>query len=298
MIVMAENYTTPNRGYVLPTRGATPYWDPFKSMMDQIDGEVYGRPEVLGVLGEPNVATPATKYDVSARFVTLRRSNGSTRTMVPGGTLTVDIAVAGPVVNGRDQAGAFGVSSWVNVYYIWNGSVLGLIASSVAPPTGPTLPAGYTHWAYVTSLRIDGSGNLVRLLTHGAWVYYDDDSAIRALSDGTAGTFVVVNCAAFVPPMSRNALLFSTLFLQFSAGAPNARFARIRPAGSSMGNGYAVAGVSVLANGSDYLDTALMLVPLSATQTFEYSLPGSGTIAASRGLYLDIYAYRVPNGDT
>lgn len=124
-----------------------------------------------------------------------------------GGTIYVnDTNVAGPTADGRDQAGDFAFNSWIYFYLIFNGSTIATI-SSASPPTnagGPTLPAGYTHWTYLTSVYHDGSGNLLRVRARGSWVYYTLRTVITASATSTSP--VDIDLSAFVPP---NALAYT-----------------------------------------------------------------------------------------
>ncbi len=107
-------------------------------------------PAIRGLRGNRHATT--TQYTLSsAQYVVLTNSSGDSVLRTGASSLTVDALSAGPIANGRDQAGAFS-NTWVNIYYIWNGTTLSLIASTANPPTGPVLPSGYTHFAYATSV--------------------------------------------------------------------------------------------------------------------------------------------------
>lgn len=83
-----------------------------------------------------------------------------------------DITVAGPAVNGRDQAAAFGASDTIHFYLIWNGTTFGSISSTSSPQDGgPELPTSYTHWAYVTSTMLTG-GAMRPSVVRGATVLF------------------------------------------------------------------------------------------------------------------------------
>lgn len=109
-------------------------------------GSMYGIQGAQGVLGSPT--TSQATFSASALNVfspTLLTSVPLTNT----GSIVNDITVAGPTANGRDQAGAFAAVSEVHFYFIWNGVAIATVSSLSPPPTGPTLPTGYTHWAYI-----------------------------------------------------------------------------------------------------------------------------------------------------
>lgn len=151
-----------------------------------------------GLTGANNGATPNTKYDVVAASLTLVSSAGNPITRLNTGTLTCDLGAAGPIANGRDQAGAFGAASWVHLYAIWNGAALATLASASAPPTAPTLPTGYTHWAYLCALYFDGASHLLATQLRGDTVFYPAYQS--ALAAGDAAVETAVSLAALVPP--------------------------------------------------------------------------------------------------
>jgi len=165
---------------------------------------------VTGLTGSPNAGTPLTKYDLSVHQVRYRRPSDNDVVVRTGiGPLTVDITVAGPAANGRDQAGAFSASSDVHVYLIWNGTTDALLASATAPPTGPALPTGYTHWAYATTLKLNGSTNFRVTRQRGLWVWYGkafDESAI--LLNGAAVTETAVDTSSMVPAIALDVEFF------------------------------------------------------------------------------------------
>jgi hypothetical protein len=150
----------------------------------------------------------ATTVTMSAHAVLLRSpSDGSMVTRTNTGILTNDINVnqaAGSAANQRDINGtsavnAFGNGVWISFYWIWNGTTLATLSSATAPPTGPVLPAGYTHWAHATTYFFTSSA-LVGGHTSGSRFSY---SAFRtALSGGTATTETAVSLVNFVPAHS------------------------------------------------------------------------------------------------
>jgi hypothetical protein len=131
----------------------------------------HGRQSVLGADCKNNVATPNTQFDLDCNEAVLRNpTDGTLLVFREPAVDTVNISTAGPAANGRDQAGAFSSSSFIHLYYISDGTSLDGIASATAPSAGgPTLPTGYTHWAYVGTVRLDGSGNIVRQARRRRW---------------------------------------------------------------------------------------------------------------------------------
>lgn len=154
-----------------------------------------------------NGSTPNTQFDLDADSLVLYAPTLQDTVVRhnPGAALTNNLALAGSAANGRDQAGAFSNDSWVHLYWVWNGSTLATLSSTVAPPTGPTFPSTYTHFAYAGAVRIDGSGNLKRTRIKGAWAYYEGFQ--QALNDGAATSSTSVSLTGFVPPNALRVML-------------------------------------------------------------------------------------------
>ncbi len=105
-------------------------------------------------------ATAASVDTVSmtADWIMVEDGNGEMRRVAMTTSVVIDKTVAGPAVNGCDQAGAFPKDSWVHFYAIYNpftGNVAGLFSASA---TAPTLPSGYTFKAYLGAARNNSSG--------------------------------------------------------------------------------------------------------------------------------------------
>lgn len=248
-------------------------------------GSMIANSAAYGVVGcncNNNSATPNTQFDLDADVVVLRASDGSSVVRFePGAAITNNISTSGPAANGRDQSGAFDNNSWVHFYWIWNGTTLATISSAAAPPTGPTLPSGYTHWAYAGAVFADGSGNLKRVYIKGSTVYYAAQQA--ALSDGQADSETAVGLTAIVPP---NALSW----FAHHSGAP--RFGT---------NEYQLR----ILSGSDYWDQLGAAEGSGIRRWASGWFPNVGqnvyyiwasTPGASSGLDLFIQAFKIPNG--
>lgn len=159
-----------------------------------------GVARVVGALVSNNTSNSNTQINISASSVILANSSNQIVVRNSTGTIVNNPSTSGPVANGRDQAGAFSNSSWVHFYFIWNGTTLATISSASAPSTGPTLPSGYTHFAYVSSIYRDSGGNLKIINQNGSLVSYD---ARQLLQTGT-GAIVTTSVAAIVPPTAMN----------------------------------------------------------------------------------------------
>jgi hypothetical protein len=114
---------------------------------------------------------------------------------------TVDAGFAGPAANGRDQAGAFGASQWLHFYALYGaGQPTAGIVSANSPdilPIAPTLPTGYTHAAYLTSIYWDASSHFLRIHQMDDTVHYDERQV--ALNGGAATVDTAVSVSTLVP---------------------------------------------------------------------------------------------------
>lgn len=174
---------------------------------------------VRGLTGANNSGTPNTQYDFAADAVTLADTATSLGLVdrTNTGTLTNNVSTAGPAAGGRDQAGVFSASSWIHFYFIWNGSTLSTVSSATAPPTGPTLPSTYTHWAYIGAIRFNSSSELFSTQIRGSNTEYNQWQA--ALTAGTATTETAISLSTLIPP---NASMSSFYLLLIMAGTVNA----------------------------------------------------------------------------
>lgn len=187
-------------------------------------------------------------------------SNNTTVVIYNPGSAIVN-SKSSMAVNGRDQVGAFSTSSWIHYYWIWDGTTLATVCSASAPTTGPTLPSGYTHWAYAGPIKNDVLGNLVGMYIRGANVYWTD-TAFSVLNNGTATSLTSVSLTDAIPP---NALSFS---------------------------GYAI--VSGDENGSFEFDTILHLSAVSAPTSSPYQFRIGMRAGAAFTPYAS-YSFEIPN---
>jgi hypothetical protein len=252
---------------------------------------------VRGLLAANNTATPNTKFDMSADIVALRNaSTGETVAFANTGTITCDTGFAGPAANGRDQAGAFSASTWLHFYFISTGAVINTIVSLTAPPTGPTLPSGYTYWAYVGAVRYDAVPALASTRIFGSMALYTIDGGSvdsRALSAGNSTIFTAVAFANFIPPNSTRVYLNNQLSFVHNAANVTVNL-QLRPTGASAAAGVQAASIQTqVANNTNQTNVSGWF-DTGTTQQIDYKV----TIAASGGsaAYIDVLGYMVPNG--
>lgn len=256
-----------------------------------------GYSRVLAQTGANNTGTPNTQYDFSAEAVVLRNpSTGSLVVRTTTGTVTNNVSTAGPTANGRDQAGAFSASSWIHFYWIWNGTTLATVSSTSAPPTGPTLPSGYTHWAYITAIRFDGSSALMRTLVRGSDVFYDivAGGTTRVLLDGQATSFTTIaNTATVIPPNAMSAHLVGIISANHNVvGAAFA--AQFRPLNRTMTT--ANLNTVTATTSSTYQARNSFTFPLGDTSGIQYLI--NAAPATSGGVTVDVVGYKIQNGDS
>jgi len=275
--------------------GGTLYFDNGSSWV-QIAAPVNseGGYKVTGLTGVNKSGSEVTHYDLAANQVILWDPvSGGTAIQTNTGTKTNNTGTAGPAAGGRDQAGAFSASSWVHFYFIWNGTTLSTVSSATAPPTGPTLPSGYTHWAYCGAVRFDGSSELVLTRMRGAWAFYDD--AITVLSGGAATSETPVSISAYIPP---NALTWQggmwNTGVRASAGGVTSALHLL-----CIDSGVVVVRVrssAVLQASADAYSLSTGFTMPNVGQSFIYVHTVSAGSLPS--MNVDVQGYSVPNGDS
>ena len=251
-------------------------------------------PRVFGQTGGNNSGAPTTKYDFAASGVILVDSNRTSVARGSTGTVTNDTGLSGSAANGRDQAGAFSNSSWIHFYWIWNGTTLATISSATAPPTGPTLPTGYTHWAYICTIYKNSGGSLLTTKLGGSYVIYPTYATITT-SSTTSGSEVdwTSTFTTLVPTIATS---FSTqLACSFVPNNGNQCTIVIYPRIVSGSNAGRVVGL-LAGPAVGYVGLGGECANLVNTGNFyTYTLPSNNYAAATTEVY--ITNYTVPNGD-
>ncbi len=218
------------------------------------------------------VYTSANSGTITANSLTLADSNNTAKT-VTSVSVVPDKSVAGPAVNGRDQAGAFSISSFIYGYVISNGTTTASTWSASA--TSPTLPSGYTYFALATIARLDAAGNILAYSGVGKTVHYYD-SLPAILSGGNATTWTAVSLSSRVSPQSRNAR-FTLAFISNL----EARLVHFGPDGV-VGHAWMT---NVTANTYGYTQFPC---PITSSQQVYYKIDVADT---TRSLYLYVCGY-------
>jgi hypothetical protein len=190
----AANYQ--NKLYVAQVAVSAGAFNP--AQWSQITGQVVATPypQVSNQSGLTGRVTGATTINFTVVEVALRDNTGKTILFTPSGIIGNNLNTIG--LGGIDLGGGIPASSWVHYYWISDGTNLSTIASLTAPPTGPTMPSGYTYRAYIGAFRWTSSNALYSAFLRGQRVFTDGPSI--ALSSGTASSPTNVNVASLIPP--------------------------------------------------------------------------------------------------
>ncbi|MGB5830128.1 MAG: hypothetical protein WBH22_27240 [Pseudomonas mandelii] len=149
---------------------------------------------------------------INADFICVANSAGDQKTLSAVVIGSLNLATSG--VNGLDT-GAMATNTWYATYVIWNpttGVVAGLASLSY---TNPTMPAGFTHRAFVESVRVGATVTRIwPFRKRGRDVMYAPDPATdlaadfpNAVSGGTATSSTPVSLVGLVPPNATSALM-------------------------------------------------------------------------------------------
>jgi len=249
-------------------------------------------PSVRRLVGSRHATT--TRYTLSnVDAVTLYNpSTGDSILRINPGAMTVNALTAGPAANGRDQAAAFTNPSWVHLYYIWDGATLALIASTTAPPTGPALPTGYTHWAYATTIYY--TTEFAEVYVVGGRVYNN----LSGFSGLNSASYVTIgSLAAIVPVIATH--VFGSCSISGTSTGGGALDMTLHVTSRDTSPYLAGAQARLFQAGinttSQVLGNIPFEVPIITNQTVYYAvLVTSGTSGAG---VVTVQGYRVPNGD-
>lgn len=213
---------------------------------------------------------------------------------------SINTQTAGPIANGRDQAAVF-ASTQVHFYAITTGGTstnAAGICSTKPPNIGPTLPAGYTAWAYLTSITYStlSSAPAIPTFVTGSRVYARTPQSL--LTAGGALVETDVACGATVPNTAQDftiSIANSGGITPSSGGSLSiAHFFYTEPAVVSYS--YSIQLPSTQASGT--LNGGLYHITfpnVRTTPTFGYS--NNITAGTSSHISAGLVSYRCPNGD-
>lgn len=169
------------------------------------------------ILPNPPEYVSATQVRIPAGFRC--RDDSNTYDIVFDTSVVANITASG--ANGLDT-GTEAINTW---YYLWvaDNSLTGAsIALLSASSTSPTLPSGYDKKRRLPiAIRNDSSGNFIPFyvadwpnrplilynVASSGWLSSDFDGPTQVLNGGGSTSWLDVNCASFVPPISTIALM-------------------------------------------------------------------------------------------
>lgn len=279
---------------VIEASGQVPSGDDLSQLLKGIRKLTGGTTRVAGLVANNNPTTPNTQYIFSAAVVTMRDpATGAMYSVLSPASKTNNVLTAGPVANGRDQAAAFTAGGvWIHFYYIFNPSTESIDTISSLSATGPAaLPAGYTAWAYIGAVRMDGANALLQTWMRGSWVHYTVFQSV--LASGSATVATNVNTAVYCPP---NALNIRVNIYNIAVNsAANGAYSMSSSVGISSGGIYFQGGLNGAAGASTLMSVGggIAIIP-NVNQNYVYflsNITGSGAQTSHA-----ISGYQVPNG--
>lgn len=250
---------------------------------------------INGLIGVNNSGAPSTKMDFTCNAVTVINSNTHrTKLVWNPGTITCDTGLAGPVANGRDQSGAFPSTAFIHFYYIFNGTTLATICSLTAPLTGPTLPSGYTHWAYIGAISWSVSALTFTYIRGNQFILATD---ANVLPNGTSPSFASVSLSSWIPSNAS----WIELFLDFNGGT-GASTGGFGPDTCTVAASINDGGTIITQNAVTAASSAArphnstMARFANLSQSIKYLVTQNSNATSGPGLYIYVHSYTMPNG--
>ena len=146
-----------------------------------------------GLVIFPDGGTPNTSLDVFYDSSVLINPTGNVPIFVGIKSFVIDTTngTVTSTANGMDGE-ARGNNNWVTVWGISNGTTWAGLGSLNAPPTGPTLPAGYSYYCYAGALKTNGSGNFYYSVQRGRDAQFvqgaNNVAVLPLITNGVQGT--------------------------------------------------------------------------------------------------------------
>lgn len=251
-----------------------------------------GVPRIIGALGD---TVTGTAYQMNATKIVLANSLNEIVVVTPGGAVTNNTDTSGPVANGRDQSGAFANNSWIHFYWIWNGTTLATLSSLSA--TNPTLPSGYTHFAYAASVYKTGSGGFLAMRQRGSLMNYNIRPLLVAATVSGNNYYT-----SLVPP---NALTFKLQYngrITSTAGGLADLSIIIRSPGAGFGDNLFTDNISLTGLGASQIQDILsgeIQLPVVKDGLGNNELVYSLVVVNGTSRLVNFYVagYCIPNGD-
>ena len=251
---------------------------------------------LVGTPGDSGGANLLTQYSVTSTLVQLRDpSTGGIVLARASSTLTNNTATAGPAANGRDRSTAFSDGNrFIHLYYITGpGQALATLSSTCSTTNvgggscsvngGPTLPTGYSHWAYIGAVQW-GTTGFTPTEIRGKEACYR--FATEVLANGVATTPTAVSLASTIASNALGTQLWG-LIDATAAVTAGASISTTNLMGSSP---FMMLGSETTGGGSMHQQMGAFWIPNVSQQIF-YSVTN-----ASAYLKLRVQCGRYPNG--
>lgn len=203
-----------------------------------------------------------------------------------------DFSVAGPAVQGRDQAGSFAANSSLNYFYIYNPTT-DTVDSICSTSAIPALPSGYTMWAYAGSVAMNGALALQKVSARGGYFYMYGGNGNNVMT-GINSTPTLQALTGYVPNQA-----VSVLYHMGISGTVNAATGLTL---SAYPDGGGTTAINVLDKwvpaAGNIRDSGCIELPVyaSAPGIRAFFSQGFGAITSGGG-WIDVIGYRCRNGD-
>jgi len=194
---------------VIPANGTTPGVG-----ADWVEQPAFSVAGIRGAYSNLSASAVGTNATVSFAADAICVKNAANEQIVLNGVSeSCNLLTSGA---GGLDTGAIAGNLWYALYIIYNPTTLDVssVASlNFAAPT--TLPSGYTHWAFITSVRSNAGATLLLPFTKDNEVVFYAPTAGTAIpsdfpiamGNGAATSFTAVSLQARVPPNAKSAVL-------------------------------------------------------------------------------------------
>ena len=184
--------------------------------IQSVSGTTAPRCGITGLKITNDGSTPNSIMDLTATTVVLSSASGTTvnRSNIST-TVNISLGTVTSTVGGMDGE-APGTSAWLDFFLIDNGSATAAVASLAAGNgLAPNLPSGYTYKCYAGAARVDGSGNILRILQYGNRSQYtvvspSNTQHYPSIGTTTSATMAALSVSSVVPPTATNIFLGGT----------------------------------------------------------------------------------------
>lgn len=175
---------------------------------------------------------------------------------------------------GGIDTGVIAGNTWYAIYVIYNPTTMDVAAIASLSFTAPTLPAGYTHYAFIEAVRSNAGATQISPLNMANGICYYNPTAGTpvandfpiALGTGSATSLTPISLAALVPPSAKSALI------GLNCSGPSTGTAQIRMSSAAASGLLALS----VATGQPTASRLWLEFPNPQVFTPHYSVAGSG----------------------